>query len=83
MIKNSKKNLTTKNKSVILALKAKNLIDDSLLVCINSLTLEDLIAIKLELSANYLNNRPDLIDVSIEPKLDINGKIHPTGTTQT
>ena len=58
MKKSSKKNLTTRNKSVILALKAKNLIDDSLLVCINSLTLEDLIAIKLELSAKHLNNRP-------------------------
>ena len=33
--------------------------------------------------SNYLNNRPDLIDVSIEPKLDINSKIHPTGTKQT
>jgi len=63
MIKSSKKNLTTKSKSVILALKAKNLIDDSLLVCINSLTLEDLIAIKLELSANHINNRPYGFDI--------------------
>jgi len=63
MIKSSKKNLTTKNKSVILALKAKNLLDDSLLVCINSLTLEDLIAIKLELSARHLNNRPYGFDI--------------------
>ena len=63
MIKSSKKNLTTKNKSVILALKAKNLIDDSLLVCINSLTLEDLISIKLELSANHINNRPYGFDI--------------------
>jgi hypothetical protein len=63
MIKSSKKNLTTKNKSVILALKAKNLLDDSLLVCINSLTLEDLIAIKLELSANHINNRPYGFDI--------------------
>ena len=55
--------MTTKNKSVILALKAKNLIDDSLLVCINSLTLEDLIAIKLELSANHINNRPYGFDI--------------------
>ena len=63
MKKSSKKNLTTKNKSVILALKAKNLLDDSLLVCINSLTLEDLIAIKLELSANHINNRPYGFDI--------------------
>ena len=55
--------MTTKNKSVILALKAKNLIDDSLLVCINSLTLEDLISIKLELSANHINNRPYGFDI--------------------
>ena len=63
MTKSSKKNLTTKNKSVILALKAQNLLDDSLLVCINSLTLEDLIAIKLELSANHINNRPYGFDI--------------------
>ena len=63
MIKSSKKNLTTKNKSVILALKAKNLLNDSLLVSINSLTLEDLIAIKLELSARHLNNRPYGFDI--------------------
>ena len=63
MIKSSKKNLTTKNKSVILALKAKNLLNDSLLVGINSLSLEDLIAIKLELSANHINNRPFGFDI--------------------
>jgi hypothetical protein len=63
MIKSSKKNLTTKNKSVILALKAQNLLNDSLLVCINNLTLEDLIAIKLELSARHLNNRPYGFDI--------------------
>ena len=58
MRKSSKKNLTTQNKSVIFKLKAKNLINDSLLVSINNLTLEDLISIKLELSANHINNRP-------------------------
>ena len=63
MKKSSKKNLTTKNKSVILALKAKNLLNDSLLVCISNLTLEDLIAIKLELSANHINNRPYGFDI--------------------
>jgi hypothetical protein len=51
MKKSSKKNLTTKNKSVILALKAKNLLDDSLLVCINSLTLEDLIIGHMDLTS--------------------------------
>ena len=55
--------MTTKNKSVILALKAKNLLDDSLLVSINNLSLEDLIAIKLELSANHINNRPYGFDI--------------------
>ena len=44
-------------------MKAQNLLDDSLLVCINSLTLEDLIAIKLELSANHINNRPFGFDI--------------------
>jgi len=39
-------------------LKAKNLINDGLLVSINNLTIEDLIAIKLELSAKHINNRP-------------------------
>jgi len=63
MKKSSKKNLTTKNKSVIIALKAKNLLNDSLLVGINNLTLEDLIAIKLELSANHINNRPYGFDI--------------------
>ena len=63
MINSSKQNLTTKNKSVILALKAQNLLNDSLLVSINSLTLEDLIAIKLELSANHINNRPYGFDI--------------------
>ena len=58
MRKSSKKNLTTQNKSVIFKLKAKNLINDSLLVSINNLTIEDLIAIKLELSARHINNRP-------------------------
>ena len=63
MKKSSKKNLTTKNKSVIIALKAQNLLNDSMLVGINSLSLEDLIAIKLELSANHINNRPFGFDI--------------------
>ena len=53
MKKSSKKNLTTTNKSVILKL----CLQDDLLVSINKLSLEDLIAIKLELSANNINNR--------------------------
>ena len=51
--KTSKKNLTTTNKSIILKL----CLQDDILVNINKLSLEDLIAIKLELSSNNLNNR--------------------------
>ena len=32
---------------------------------------------------SYLDNRPDLINVSIEPKLILDGVPHPTGTTKT
>lgn len=53
MKKSSKKNLTTTNKSIILKL----CLQDDLLVNINKLSLEDLIAVKLELSANNINNR--------------------------
>jgi len=54
---NINKNITTINKSVIKLLKDKNLINDELLVCINNLSIEDLIAVKFELSANNINNR--------------------------
>ena len=53
MKKSSRKNLTTTNKSIILKL----CLQDDLLVNINKLSLEDLIAVKLELSANNINNR--------------------------
>ncbi len=33
--------------------------------------------------SKYLDNRPELVDVSVEPKLVINGVSHPTGTNQT
>ena len=33
--------------------------------------------------SKYLDNRPELIDVSVEPKLLINGVAHHTGTNQT
>ena len=32
---------------------------------------------------SYLSKRPELIHVSVEPKLVINGKAHPTGTVKT
>jgi hypothetical protein len=55
--KTSKKNLTTTNKSIILKLCQRGFLTEGILVNINSLSLEDLIAIKLELSSNNLNNR--------------------------
>ena len=59
----NKRKSTTKHKSVINYLKNDNLINDELLVLINSLTLEDLIAIKLELTAKHLNNRLYGLDI--------------------
>lgn len=56
MIKQSK-NITTRSYSTIKILKDQNKISDQLLVCINNLKLEDLIAIKLELASSHLNNR--------------------------
>ena len=53
----AKRNITTSNHSVITKLKDLNLIDDSSLVCINNLSIEDLIAVKFELTAKHLNNR--------------------------
>ncbi len=43
--------------------------------------LEDIASI--ETIDKYLKNRPDLIDVSTQPKLVIKGNPHPTGTKQT
>jgi len=59
----NKRNSTTKHKSVINYLKNENLINDELLVLINNLTLEDLIAIKLELTTKHLNNRLYGLDI--------------------
>tara|TARA_Y100001937_G_C6958884_1_gene257989 strand:+ start:102 stop:401 length:300 start_codon:yes stop_codon:yes gene_type:complete len=49
--------------SIISKLKDQNKINDQLLVCLNSLTLEDIIAVKLELSTNLLNNRLYGLDI--------------------
>ena len=38
---------------------------------------------RIESISNYLNSRPELIDVKTGPKLVINGKPHPTGTDKT
>ncbi len=43
--------------SVINKLKDQNKINDQLLVCLNSLKLEDLIAVKLELASIDISNR--------------------------
>ena len=53
----AKRNITTENKSVIKKLKDQNKLTDKILTQINTLSIEDLIAIKFELSANHLNNR--------------------------
>jgi hypothetical protein len=53
----AKRNITTANKSIIKKLKDQNKINDNVLSHINSLSIEDLIAIKFELSANHMNNR--------------------------
>ena len=38
---------------------------------------------RIESISNYLNSRPELIDVKTGPKLVINGNAHPTGTDKT
>ena len=37
----------------------------------------------IESIKSYLNSRPKLIDVSVEPKLVIDGVAHPTGVKKT
>lgn len=46
-----------KHKGVINKLLNNNIINESNLTFIDSMTLEDLIAVKLELSAKYINNK--------------------------
>ena len=46
-----------KHKSIINKLLNNNIINESTLTFIDSMTLEDLIAVKLELSARYINNK--------------------------
>ena len=46
-----------KHKSVINKLLNNNIINESNLTFIDSMSLEDLIAVKLELSARYINNK--------------------------
>jgi hypothetical protein len=48
---------TTINTSIITNLKDQALITDETLVALNSISLEDLIAVKFELACNQVNNR--------------------------
>tara|TARA_R100001591_G_C4232525_1_gene152261 strand:- start:103 stop:435 length:333 start_codon:yes stop_codon:yes gene_type:complete len=48
---------TSINTSIITSLKDQGLITDDVIVAINSISFEDLIAIKLELACNHINNR--------------------------
>jgi hypothetical protein len=57
IVMKAKRNITTSNKSIIKNLKDQNKINDNILTEINSLSIEDLIAVKFELSANDINNR--------------------------
>ena len=48
---------TSLNTSIITNLKDQGLLTDQTLVSINAISLEDLIAVKLELACNHVNNR--------------------------
>ena len=48
---------TSLNTSIITNLKDQGLLSDQALVNINAISLEDLIAVKLELACNHVNNR--------------------------
>ena len=56
-------NNTLSNISTITKLKDQKKINDQLLVCINRLNLEELIAVKLELSSQQINNRLYGLDI--------------------
>ena len=49
--------------SIISKLKDQNKLSDHMIACINNLTLEDLISVKLELSTNLLNHRLYGLDI--------------------
>lgn len=54
---------TSVNLSIIQKFKDQNKINDETLVILNTFTIEDLLAIKLELSANNINNRLYGLDI--------------------
>ena len=47
----------TKYKSIVSKLRDNNLVSDDLLVLVNNMSLEDIIALKLELSSRIVKNR--------------------------
>ena len=57
------KNITTSNKSIINKLKDQNKINDNTLISINSLSLEEVIAVKFELATEHINNRLYGLDI--------------------
>ena len=57
IVMKAKRNITTSNKSIIKKLKDQHKINDSILTQINNLSIEDLLAVKLELSSAHMNNR--------------------------
>lgn len=50
--------MKVKELSIIKTLKEQNLINDEFIITLNNLELDDLIAIKLELSTRHLKHRP-------------------------
>ena len=52
-----KRHITTNNKSVRYKLKNQNILNEQVLPYINNLSMEELIAVKLELAATTINNR--------------------------
>tara|TARA_B100000287_G_C20663726_1_gene791008 strand:- start:1094 stop:1441 length:348 start_codon:yes stop_codon:yes gene_type:complete len=59
----AKRNVTTLNTSTINKLKSKHIIDDRFLIQLGCISIEDLIAVKLELAAAHINNRPYGFDI--------------------
>jgi len=62
---------TTSNTSITNKLKDQGLLSDINIVCISSLSLEELIAVKLELSCSYINNRLYGFDIWRRGSVDI------------
>jgi len=63
VVKVKDKRSTTINTSIINKLKDQNLLTDQTIVAINAISLEVLIAVKLELACNHVNNRLYGLDI--------------------